>query len=444
MNSKKIAKMSQSSLSQKGQTASESPARVDMEIYFEALDNPYHPTDNPKGALPMNVAENHLCWEMLRDRIQQVTREHEIPDWVASYGDPAGIPRFREATASFLENHLFGTHVNPDSLAFSVGATSVIEMTSFLLADPSDTAVIPAPSYPVYTGDIGVIPGVIRYDLQTHEELEELKNGIPINTQKLEQAKKDIEAKGSRFKILILTSPDNPTGGIYSEKQLRETADWCIANQIHLIVNEIYGLSLIDISHPEIKEDYPNPIEFVSFGKIMSEYQNPYLHFWYSFSKDFGVSGFRIGLLHSFNEELIQAYRNAGLSHSISNYTQWVMSEVLEDKAFLEQFFSTYRERLTESYLIVRKSLKRMNIPFNPSFGSLFVWMDWSKFLSEESAEGEEKLWMEIYQQTGVLLTPTNGFGHKKKGLYRMVITSLNQSKLQVAMDKLEDFTKKK
>ncbi|MFC3878660.1 aminotransferase class I/II-fold pyridoxal phosphate-dependent enzyme [Algoriphagus namhaensis] len=431
-------------LSEKGKKASSTLARVDLDVYFEALENRYHPVDNPSGALPMSVAENQLCWDNLKQKFQQITRKQDIPDWVASYGDAAGVASFREAIASFFSEFLFGCPVNPESLACFGGATGVIEMTAFLLANPGDTAVIPAPSYPVYTGDLGVIPGVKRYDLHTHHELEEIQNEISISLEKLEKTKNEIEAQGSRFKLLILTSPDNPTGMIYSEAQLRSIADWCIAEEIHLIVNEIYGLSRFNLDHPQLRESYPDPIPFYSFGKLMHEYQSPLLHHWYSFSKDFGISGFRIGVIHSHNSGLIQGSRNAGLSHSISNYTQWVVQEMLSDHDFLEEFFQKHTHRLTEAFLTVKKAMDEVGTPIQPAYGSLFAWVDFSAFLKEESHEGETDLWLEIFEKTGVLLTPTDGFGHSKKGLFRLVITSLSPNELKLAMERLQEFFKNK
>lgn len=414
--------------------------RVDLDIYYQALENLYHPIDNPKGKFPMNVAENHLCWETLRHKIESVTREKSIPDWVSSYGDPAGVLPFREATAAFLSEFLIGQTISAEHLAFSAGATAVIEMTAFLLGDEGDTAVIPAPSYPVYTADMGTIPGVKRYDLQTHQEVEELADGFLINISQLEAAKAEIESQGSKFRMLVLTSPDNPTGGIYSQEQLQLLSNWCEKNEIHLIVNEIYGLSRIDISHPEISNDYPKPITFVSFANLMAKRKSPFLHLWYSFSKDLGISGFRIGLIHTYNETLLSAYRNAGLSHCISNYTQWVLQEVLEDRVFMKKFITSSQSALTESYLTVIRHLKALNIPYNRSYGSLFVWLDLSKFLQENSDKGQEDLWLEIYEQTGILLTPGVGFGHSKKGLFRMVISGLSHDDLEVAMERLRLF----
>jgi aspartate/methionine/tyrosine aminotransferase len=135
----------------------------------------------------------------------------------------------------------------------------------------------------------------------------------------------------------------------------------------------------------------------------MAEKKNPFLHFWYSFSKDLGISGFRVGLLHSYNEALINGYRNAGLSHCVSNYTQWVLQELLQDLDFMEKYIAANQKALTQSYLMVVSCLRELGIPYNPSYGSLFVWMDMSEFLKEDSDQGQHELWLEIFEKTGIL-----------------------------------------
>jgi aspartate/methionine/tyrosine aminotransferase len=72
-----------------------------------------------------------------------------------------------------MEQYLCKSTISPDSIGFSAGAAATIEASSFLLADAEDVVVIPAPSYPMYTNDLGVKCGLIRYDLQTHYELDE-------------------------------------------------------------------------------------------------------------------------------------------------------------------------------------------------------------------------------------------------------------------------------
>lgn len=420
--------------------ATSKPARVDLEIYFEAINNRYDKVDNPTGSFPMNMAENKLVWDMLSHKIKTISREEEIPEWVAGYGDPLGVESFREAIAEYLGEFLFGCPVDKDSLGLSAGLTSVIELTAFLLADKGDVAVIPAPSYSVYTADIGNLAGVKRYDLQTHTELSALSGGLLVSTDHLEKAWREIQEAGDTFKMLILTSPDNPTGGIYRKEQLGAIADWCIEKKIHLVVNEIYGMTIIDTSHRAIAADYDNPTPYYSFGKMMAEKQSPYLHLWYAFSKDLGISGFRVGLIHTYNEQLLKAYSNLNLTRMVSNYTQWVLQSVLEDKAFLKAYYKKCGEALTESYAIIANTLKKLGISYVPSRGSLFIWADFSTLLSAKTDQAQQDFWMELYKKTGILFTPANGFGHLQKGFYRIVISFLQVEDQQEAMRRLEAF----
>lgn len=429
-------------LSNRGKAAAMRPVRVDMGAYFEALNNRYHKKDNPDGAFPINVAENNLCWSLLRDKIAEVNKR-KLPEWVSGYGNPLGTDSFRESVAAYLSEFLFGIKISGQFLAFSSGLTSVIELTAFVLGEAGDVAVIPAPAYPVYTGDLGVKSEMKRYDLIPTGEF--VSGGsIPLQIADLERARLEITETGDRFRMLILTTPDNPTGGIYTREQLDQIADWCIANQVHLVVNEIYGLSRFDIHHPELKADYPEPVIFESFGRIMAERKHPLLHLWYSFSKDLGISGFRVGLVHSYNEDFLKAYGNINMTHSVSNYTQWTLQCVLEDRTFIRSYLKQSRQALTHAYLIVIKSLRSIGVKYYPSYGSLFAWIDLSELLMEDSESGEHQLWENLFYETGILLTPASGFGHNYRGHYRMVISFLSHSELQVAMDRLKDWVVKK
>jgi hypothetical protein len=95
-----------SSLSQRGQTAQHTQLRIDFEVFFEAMENLYHPVDNPDGAIPLNIAENRLSWHLLRDKMQHISCEQNIPDWVPSYTSALGAPEFREAMAGFMSRFL--------------------------------------------------------------------------------------------------------------------------------------------------------------------------------------------------------------------------------------------------------------------------------------------------------------------------------------------------
>lgn len=426
-----------SSLSKRGQSLASTPARVDMDLFMEASQNLYDPGENPDGAFPLNVAENALMIPRVKKQLDAILNNNKVPEWAFQYTDPRGHPEVREVMAQFLSRHLCKCTVGPDSIAFSAGASATIEVSTFVLADAGDAVVIPAPSYPMYTNDVGVKSGLERYDLQTHFNLAGHGAVSPLTTEHLDKAWADLKRQQKRFKILLLTSPDNPTGCIYAPDQLKGIAKWCMAHEVHLIVNEIYGLSLIDTKDEQIRRDYPGTAAYESFGRLMAEMQSQYLHLWYALSKDFAMSGFRFGLVHSHNEAFLQGFSNANIPHMVSNLNQWAIGALFKDDDFLQRYITENKQQLTQSYKVAVHALNKIGVPYVPSRGSLFIWADFSKYLKADSDEGQENLWMEIYENTGMLLTPGTGFQHQKKGLFRIVYTALPLSHLEVAMDRL-------
>lgn len=436
--------MNRDSLSTRGQKAAKTVLRSDFEVYFEALQNLYHPTKNPGGTFPLNVAENKLSWTLLKEKLELLTRDNEIPAWVAGYTNSNGAPPFREALANFMGRHLTKCPIDPEHLAASAGATALIEMTTQVLCDTGDVAVFPVPSYPVYKQDIGNKSGVERYNLITHTQLEELKSDPPLTIELIERARQDIKGQGKRFRLLVLTSPDNPTGQIYTPEQQSSIAEYCIKHSIHLIVNEIYGLSLIDTNNEVIRDEYVNQPAFNSFAKVMQDKKSGYLHLWYALSKDFGASGFRVGVVYSLNTAFLAGYNNFNAPHMVSNHTQWLFQMVFEDNDFLEHYIKTNQQRLTESYVAFTSILKSNNIPYVPAAGSLFIWADFARLLPEISQEAEDALWLDIYQETGILLTPGDGFGHSAKGQFRIVYSCFPLDQLKVAIERMDTYLKAK
>lgn len=414
--------------------------RPDHEATREAGGNRYHPVDNPDGVFMMNIAENKLAWAELKDQIHRITADREVPDWTAGYADLAGHPAVRAAVARFLSRQLVGAPVAPTDLALLAGASAALDVLAFVLGDPGDVVAIPAPSYPVYTHDFGTKAELVRHDIITHHELTELGDGPLLTIAHLESTRRQVETEGRSLRCVVLTSPDNPTGHVYPEATLTAITDWCIANGIHLVVNEIYGLSLIDTDHPDLSADYTGPEPYSSFGKIVVDRRNDLLHHVYAFSKDFGISGFRVGVIHSTNQALQRAVAMLNTAHMVSNHTQWVLGEVLADESFIDAYVAAGQQRLTDAYAVVVRTLRRCGIPYVPSRGSLFVWADFSEFLDEATAEGERRLWDDLYRRAGLLITPGEGFGHTKRGLFRIVFPGIPAEQLPTAMERLERF----
>lgn len=432
--------MSETTLSIRGQKATETALRTDMDLFFEANNDLWRKKKNPTGKFPLNMAENNQNWELLKSKMEDVLKNNSIPKWVSNYTGILGHPSFLESVAQFMSKHVTGCDISTDHLGASAGSTAVIELCAWVLCNHGDVALLPAPSYPVYTQDIKMKAGVERYNLITHHALTDLETGPLINTGHLETAVRSLNQQGKVVKLLLLTNPDNPTGVIYSNKQILQIANWCIKNKIHLIVNELYALSTINTQHKELKGKYKEENKNTSFAKVINKMESDYLHMIYGFSKDFGISGMRVGLVYSKNEEFLKAYTNLAAPHMVSNLTQWVIQEVLSDSKFLKQYIKTNKSNLTESYLTVTKTLDKLSIPYVPARGSLFVWLDLSEFLTANTEEAEQLLWRSLYDQHGVLLTPGTGFGHSKRGQFRLVHSFLQPNALKEAMKRIKTF----
>lgn len=430
----------QKAISQRGAQAADTVLRADFSLFFEAS-NDLWSLDNIEGKFPLNMAENNISWHLLQAEFEKILQNNKIPEWVSNYTSPKGSPELLASLSHFLKTHIAKCEVDPEHLLVSAGSTAILELMSWVLGDAGDVAVIPAPSYPVYTQDINNKGGIERYDLVTHHDLDGLEGRHTLSLEGLEKAKTAITASGKTFKMLILTNPDNPTGRVFSIGELDNISNWCIKNKIHLIVNEIYALSLINTEDPLIKDDYIRNVSFTSFIPMMQQKQSQYLHLVYAVSKDLGASGFRLGMFYSQNELVLKAMANLNAPHMCSNLTQWVFAKMFKKDAFLKDYIIANQKNLTASYTTVVKTLKEMKVPYVPSRGSLFCWLDLSSFLKENTAAAEERFWLKLYEEKGILLTPGHGFGHSKHGQFRLVHSYLKPDALQEAMKRLKEIS---
>ena len=426
-------------LSHRGAAAANQPLRADLDAFYEAMDDQYHAVDNPDGKFTLTIAENVLCRAELAAKFRAIQTDREIPDWVFSYTAIHGAPELREAAAGLLRRKLCPAGVDPERLVVAAGAAAVIEMSALLLGDPDDVAVIPGPAYMAYTPDIGAKAGMKRYDLhhEPHNDAPRNNARFPHTTADLDRAYAEL---GDRFRMLILTQPNNPSGQLFDERQLSDFADWCIARKIHLVVNEIYAFSRIDRGHPDLAEAYDGTPRFTSVLPDLQRRKSPYFHWWYSFSKDFGISGFRIGMMYTHNERLLKAWGNIGSTSMASNHSQWLMQVMLEDGRWTDDYLARNAARLTESYALVVRTLRAHGIAYAPAAGSLFVWFDLGHLLGADTEEAEMDLWQRVFDETGILLTSPVGQGSPERGWYRMVFSCVTYAELEVAMERLGSF----
>ena len=127
--------------------------------------------------------------------------------FVNGYMSNAGYPDTRKAVADSL-NRRFGTAYGPQNLIMTVGAASAINIFLKTILDPGDEVVTFAPYFVEYGNYVRNYDGILRV--------------VPANTRDFQP---DIEglraAVTSRTKAVIINTPNNPTGIVYSEETLR-------------------------------------------------------------------------------------------------------------------------------------------------------------------------------------------------------------------------------
>ena len=98
----------------------------------------------------------------------------------------------------------------------------------------------------------------------------------------------------------------------------------------------------------------------------MEEFVSDYLHLWYAFSKDFGMSGLRCGVVYSLNKGFISGLENINVPHMVSNMSQWMIKEMLSDDEFIKNYIEQNKKQITRSYQWVVAALKLLDVPFIP------------------------------------------------------------------------------
>jgi aspartate/methionine/tyrosine aminotransferase len=212
-------------------------------------------------------------------------------------------------------------------LVLSGGCTALLYALSYVLFNDDESILIPTPYYPAFDydftniGKVTIVPVLPDVDSITHL----LSSTISLTS--LNVALEASFAQNKRPKAIILTNPHNPMGTVYSKENLLAIVQWCRQHRIHFISDEIYALSVFNES-PDSK--------FVRIASVLDNQLNDDVHILWGLSKDFGLSGFRVGVFYSHNTQLLQAMGRMADPLSASHFTQEISGYILSDQTFLD------------------------------------------------------------------------------------------------------------
>ncbi|XP_047327878.1 1-aminocyclopropane-1-carboxylate synthase-like [Impatiens glandulifera] len=397
--------------------------------------DPYHSVSNPNGVIQMGLAENQLCFDSIQEWIIKNPQAsicsaeglHDFKD-VAIYQDYHGLPEFRNAVAKFMTRVRGGkVEFEPDRVVMSGGATGAQETLAFCLADSGDAFLVPTPYYPGFDRDLRWRTGIQLIPVTTKSS-----NGFKPDVETLQSAYDKATAEKISVKGLLLTNPSNPLGTVLDKESLRSILRFAQSNNIHLICDEIYAGTV---------SGFP---DFISISEIIEEEKQHtnrnLIHIIYSLSKDLGFPGFRVGIIYSYNDEVVNCARKMSSFGLVSTQTQRLVATMLADDEFVNEFLERSANRLDKRRKVFAEELAKLGIGSLKGNAGLFLWMDLRGFLDEQSVEAEAKLWRVIINQVKLNVSPGSSFHCSEPGWFRVCIANMDDETVNASLTRIENF----
>ncbi len=196
------------------------------------------------------------------DLLKKTLREFVNSDSLShGYMPNTGFPHVKQAIADYL-NKEYNVNITPELIVVTPGAAGALNDTLRVLLNPGDEIIVPSPYFVGYNQYAFVASGVLKpvksFD-NFHLDLDAIDQAITDKT-----------------KVMIINSPNNPTGTVYNAKELEnlgELLDQASArcgNRIYLISDEPYRKIAYDVDVPSVFDVYPHTIVLTSYSKELS------------------------------------------------------------------------------------------------------------------------------------------------------------------------------
>ena len=384
-----------------------------LQRHFECLSDLFDPLTNPDGYIALCEAQNRLVAEMVADRLDRVPG---VPARVLDYDTMTGAVQFREQLASFMGRTFLGREFDPQQISVLAGAGSVLEILFHALGDPGDGVLIPTPSYAGFWMDLEMRNGLTIVPAHRSSN-----DDFRLTPELLDDA---VAGAGRLVKALIYTSPDNPLGRVASPEEISMVLAWADDHDLHVVFDEIYALSVFgDRSFTSCAELLP------SLGERV--------HIVWAFSKDFGASGLRCGVLVSENQAVNAAVNALAYWACCSGHTQNLLGNLISDEAWVDSYIGSMRELLRSAHARLAAALDAGGIRHLPAEAGVFVLLDLRPHLAEPTWEAEHALWVRILEQARVNLTPGAACRIGEPGFFRLCYAGLPPETVEAAVRRI-------
>ena len=300
------------------------------------------------------------------------------------YTQVGGLPALKTAVQKYWEN-FYGYSIDTPQILVTAGAKFALYAYFMATIDPGDEVIIPAPYWVSYVDQVKMAQGT-PVIVEAKQE-----NHFKVTVAQLEQA------RTAKTKILLLNSPSNPTGMIYTKKELEEIGEWAVENDLLILADDIYHRLVY------------NGAEFTAISSLSTAIRQRTTII-NGVSKTFAMTGWRIGVAVG-DPEIIAAMTKIA-SQTTSNPTAVAQYAAIEafrgsDTAF-DQMHRAFEERLNKIY---NQLLEVPGFEVVKPNGAFYLFPKVTKAMELKGFSDVTAFTTAILEEAGVALVTGEGFG---------------------------------
>ena len=324
------------------------------------------------------------------------------------YTSNSGLKELRQEIANYMKRRQNLEYDPMKEVLITVGGSEAIDIGMRVMLNPGEEVLIPQPSYVSYEPCV-VLAGGVPVIINLKEE-----NEFRLTAQEL------LDAITEKTKILVLPFPNNPTGAILEEKDLREIAKVCVEKDIFVMSDEIYA----ELTYKE---------KHISIAQMPGMQERTILI--NGFSKAYAMTGWRLGYAcgpAASIEQMLKVHQYAIMCAPTTS--QYAAVEALKNgDEDVQEMREAYNQR--RRYLI--HAFREMGLECFEPFGAFYIFPSIQEFgmTSEEFAT-------RLLKEEKVAVVPGTAFGACGEGFLR-ISYAYSLENLKIAIERIQDFVER-
>jgi len=324
------------------------------------------------------------------------------------YGPSAGLPELRQAIAEDVSRSR-GVTVNSDEVVVVPGGKPIIFFSLLALADQGDEVIYPNPGFPIYESMIDYL-GAKAVPIRLHEEKD-----FGLDVDELAALITD------RTKLIILNSPQNPTGGVLSRQDIRDIAEAIGERNIMVLSDEIYNRLIFEGEHYSIMS-----VPGFKDRTILLD----------GFSKTYAMTGWRMGYGVMRRDLAAQITRLMTNSNSCTaSFTQIAGIEAIRgDQSSVEHMRNEFQRR-RDAFVAGLNRIKGFSCRMPKGAFYVFPNITQTGWQSKKLADA-------LLEEAGVACLSGTAFGDYGEGYLRFSVANSLEN-LNKALERIDAWTKK-